>query len=125
MEVVVIQMSKYSKFCDMHNIQSGAPFELGGLDVAAEFPYDEAKDIISCAEAIQRIMRWIPNSVVWFDYSKSTPLLYIKRRSSMATFDVSLNENTAVQRLRIIPRYDLVLPGVVIKYEKQHKSNDQ
>jgi len=106
-------------------IQSGAPFDLGDLDVAAEFPYDEAKDI-SCAEAVQRILRWVPDAVVWFDYSKKTrPLLYIKRRSAMTTFDLSLNDASGVQNLRITPRHDLVLPGVIIKYERHHKSNDQ
>lgn len=83
-------------------------------------PLDECKDI-SCAEALQRILRWIPDIVTWWDYATSTPTLYIRRRSELTSYSLALGPT--ISELRIVPRNDLQLAGVILKYERTHHSS--
>lgn len=106
-------------------INQNAPISIGEIALDVTFPYDETKDI-SCAEAIQRLLRWSPDSIVWFDYSTQPyPTLHIKRRSDASQSDLYLNQNICIKSLQITPRNDLQSKSVVIKYEKIHHTNGQ
>jgi len=106
-------------------IGQGAPFTIGDISLDIAFPSDETKDI-SCAEAIQRLLRWSPDAIVWFDYrTLPLPTIHIKRRHQMVQTNLSLNEYSSIKSLKITPRYDLKSSAVVIKYEKLHQTNGQ
>lgn len=106
-------------------INQNAPIAIGEIAIDVTFPYDETKDI-SCAEAIQRLLRWSPDAVVWFDYSTTPhPTLHIKKRSQIDEANLYLHQNTSIKSLQITPRHDLQSKAVVIKYEKNHHINGQ
>lgn len=103
--------------------EQGAPFQIGsieGLDFT--FPFDEIKDI-SCAEAIQRILRWAPDSILWFDYKASPyPELHLSRKETMQERTLSIE---SLEHLQILPRHDLQVKAVVLKYEHTHSKGEE
>lgn len=108
-----------------YSLAQGAPITIGEIGVDVIFPYDETKDI-SCAEAIQRLLRWSPDAVVWFDYSVLPyPMINIKRREALKKSTIALDGNSGIKCMKITPRYDLQSRCVVIKYEKNHVLDGQ
>lgn len=105
-------------------IEQGAPLSIGDISLDVHFPSDETKDI-SCSEAIQRLLRWSPDSLLWFDYKTTPPTLHIKKRNEIPKSNLSLNHNSSIKSLKITPRHDLLSSAVVIKYEKLNQSNGQ
>lgn len=106
-------------------IQQGAPISIGEITLDTAFPSDETKDL-SCSEAIQRLLRWSPDAIVWFDYSTSPfPTVHMKHRKQLAQTRLFLNETSSIKSIKITPRYDLKSSAVVIKYEKLHSTNGQ
>jgi hypothetical protein len=95
------------------------PMEISPIDLDQTMPFDECKDL-SCAEAIQRVLRWIPDAVSWFDYSTPLPTLHVCRRSELAAVTFPLDDS--VDLISISPRYSLNLLGVAVKYERVHSS---
>ena len=90
-------------------------------------PWDEALDI-TCAEAIKRLLRWTPDAVAWFDFSDATqaPIFYCRPRHELTALTIAAAVPSAdqaetiptVKLLEATPRNDLLVPGVVIKYEQ-------
>jgi len=104
----------------------GAPLQAGTVELgAARPPYDEARDL-SCAECIQRLLRWFPDAVTWVDYgAPGGPALNVVRRAELGARSVAagIEGVDTVRRLEVTPREDLRRPAVVIKYEKTHQSD--
>lgn len=98
----------------------GIPIALADINLSQTMPFDECKDL-SCAEAIQRILRWIPDAVTRFDYVTPWPTLHIARRQETPSFTCAVD--STLHSLSISPRYDLLLQGVAIKYERVHSTN--
>lgn len=93
-----------------------APFQWeGGTIPDIQIPSDEVRDI-TCAEVLRKQLRWIPDAVTWFDYSVSPPMLRIARRAALNT--VSLGPKDAVSQQSLVPRYDLKVPSVCLKFER-------
>jgi len=100
----------------------------GSVSPDVKPPWDEALDI-TCAEAIKRMLRWTPDAVTWFDFSDATraPVFYCRTRAELAATtiaaavpaDEQLSTRCTVSMLDIAPRNDLVVPGVIIKYEQR------
>ncbi|HQU08714.1 MAG TPA: hypothetical protein PLV25_01995 [Opitutales bacterium] len=103
-------------------IAQGAPMALGQIDALGPLPWDESRDL-SCAEAIRRVLRWAPEAVLYFDYTTALPTLHIRLRAQMPARTVAIGPG--VRKLKITPRYDLVVPAVVLKYEKTHQAEGQ
>jgi hypothetical protein len=82
-------------------------------------PFDECKDL-SCGEVIRRLLRWVPDAVAYFDYTQAIPLLHVLRREQLpaVTFDVS-----DLSEFHLVPRHDLQVQAVVLKFEKTHKNS--
>lgn len=98
-------------------IEQGAPLQMGDIEVNVYFPFDETKDL-SCAEAIQRLLRWSPDAIACFDYTTPPlPTLHILRRKNLRPSPLPLS---GLQEISITPRYDLQTSAVVLKYEKHH-----
>jgi hypothetical protein len=103
-------------------VASGAQlaYDLGEGDLDFSFPYDECKDL-SCAEALQRVLRWVPDARIHFDYSATPPVLCLLRRGDAEKISIPLGP--ALRSLSITPRHDLRLAGVIIKYERSHSAD--
>lgn len=95
-------------------IAAGAPIALGTVDAGISLPYDEDRDL-KCADVIQRMLRWHPDWVAWFDYSTSLPTFYCRQASSLAAVNLAA---TDLASLQLNPRYDLKVPGVQVTFEK-------
>ncbi|MCW5557321.1 MAG: hypothetical protein KIT22_05750 [Verrucomicrobiae bacterium] len=91
-------------------------------DVAAALPitppFDEGLDL-TCGEVIRKVLRWVPDAITWWDYTTTPPTLNVGRRGALLAVDVSL-QGPPLASLSIIPRHDLLAPGVVLKYERTH-----
>lgn len=100
-------------------IQQGAPLQLGkfeGFDFF--FPCETVKDC-SCMEIIQKLLRWTPDAVCWFDYSTDKPTLNFSRQAFLKPITLSLHQLT---QFSLTPRNDLKLNGVVLKYEHSNSN---
>lgn len=104
-------------------ISCGAEFAVGTVDVDSAMLADEARDL-SCAQALARTLKWAPNSSVYFDYSADgLPVLNVRRRGTLETKTLSTAAGNVLSAT-VSPRNDLLVDGVSIKYESEHKIND-
>lgn len=100
-----------------------APFQWqGGTIPDIQIPSDEVRDI-TCAEVIRKQLRWLPDAVTWFDYSVKPPMLRIARRDDLQT--VALGSTDAFSQHALVPRHDLKVPSVCIKFERVDSLNGQ
>lgn len=96
---------------------AGANFQVGDFNFPQTLPLEECRDI-SCAEAIQRLLRWVPDATAYFDYGTVPATLRIRRHGELDVFPLAGTEDLA--SLSLTPRHDLQLQGVAIKYERNH-----
>ncbi len=102
-------------------INNHAPIALGSIKLEKfQIPFDEVKDI-SCAEAIRRLLRWIPDTITWFDYTQEVPKLHIARKAKLKKTSIDLTGKN-IKNIRITPR-NLSIPSVVLYYENLHRIN--
>jgi hypothetical protein len=104
-------------------IAAGATFtyQIGEEELQQAFPPDECRDL-SCAEAVQRILRWVPDARLWFDYTEEMPVLRITRRATAVATSFPIGDS--LRSLTIGARHDLQICGVVLKYERQHRNGE-
>ena len=95
-------------------IDAGAPIRIGTIEPALEIPFDEQQDV-TCAEVIRRMLRWAPDTTVWFDYSTTPPTFNCRRRADQEAATLAVTDCSDVQ---ITARDDLVVPSVFLKYEQ-------
>lgn len=96
-------------------IAAGAPLAIGTISVSGKvLPHDEQVDL-TCADAINRLLAWFPDTAVWVDYSQATPTIHMVRRASLTP--VSVATANLADKVSISPRYDAQVPGVRIIYE--------
>jgi hypothetical protein len=87
-----------------------------------DIPSEEVRDIM-CSEVILKQMRWMPDGVVWIDYSTAGtgagqyPTLHVARRASLAPASLPIAGGGATE-IAVNPRYDLLRPSVLIQYEQ-------
>jgi hypothetical protein len=99
----------------------GANLSLGDIDIEVYIPFDECKDL-SCADAIRRLLRWVPDTVCFIDYSYEVPAISFKRRAQLTSTMVDLLGGS-VEQFSMQPRYDLCVPAVVLKFETNNGIN--
>jgi hypothetical protein len=104
-------------------IARGAPFTVGGTFTGIEIPSMEFIDM-SCAEILRALIRWTPDVAVAWDYSPATPRIMFKRRGAQTAKSRSIvgppGAGTA-----ITARNDLLVPGVVLKFERVNSLNEK
>lgn len=101
-------------------VEHGAPFQLGKIEgFNFFFPCETIKDC-SCMEVIQKILRWTPDAVCWYDYATDKPALNFSRQKFLETSAISIHR---LNQFSLIPRNDLKLNAVVLKYE--HSNSDE
>ena len=93
-----------------------APFQWNPSEFPdALIPVDEVRDITS-AEALSKQLRWIPDAVTWWDYSTTPPTFHCQRRAALQV--TTMPAAAPITSIEITPRTDLVVPAVVLKYER-------
>ena len=99
-----------------------APFLIGTVTPTLIVPYFEVRDR-TCAQIIQHVMRYIPDTIGWFDHTTTPPTLNFDTRANLANktiqlYGTSLRVNgyktsgwnpTAMTKLQV--------PAVIAKYE--------
>jgi hypothetical protein len=90
------------------------------MDIGVSIPLDECKDL-SCADAIRRLLRWVPDVVSTVDYALDIAAISFLRRSQMKSTSISLE--SGIGELFLRPRYDLQVPAVVLKFETTNSAN--
>ena len=99
-------------------IGKGAPFTYSASELTALSavpPSDEQTDR-ACSEVVQTMLRWIPDTVAWFDYEPGIPVLHFTRRAAAAAVQLPTIGDT--ESIEIRDRSDLVQAGVIINYER-------
>ncbi|MDR0590797.1 MAG: hypothetical protein LBG09_03035 [Puniceicoccales bacterium] len=81
-------------------------------------PFDECKDL-SCGEVIRRLLRWVPDAVTYFDYTQAVPVFHVVRREQLSPLVLDVHD---LSEFYFVPRHDLRVQAVVLKFEKTHKS---
>lgn len=105
-------------------IGAGAPIAIGAIAVASVKPPADEQVDLTCANAIDRLLAWFPDTAVWFDYSGSgAPRINLKRRASLSALTLPVAQ--AAESVTATPRHDLVVPGVQIVYEITSSKNDK
>lgn len=105
-------------------IDSGAPIAIGTIDLDAQIPADEVQDL-TCSQVIQRMIRWAPDCVCYWTYPASTPTFHCRYRRNLTAATFALSAGSPNSEINITARPDLVLPAVVLKYERTDTVNNQ
>lgn len=97
-------------------VSAGAPIQHAFTQVSTvKLPADEQVDM-TCADAINRILAWFPDTAVWFSYAGvNAPAMCLQRRASLGS--LTLPVSGAAETVSATPRYDLQVPGVQIVFE--------
>lgn len=105
-------------------IASGAPIAYDLTDCpAVDFNIDEKRDI-TCGDAIRATLRWVPDAVVWWDYSTTLPTFKVARRTDLEDVTLDVSSGARIRQIQPIKkRFDLKRPAVVFRYEQQNAVN--
>lgn len=95
----------------------GASFAtLASLPAWAVPPVETVRDI-TCAEAVRRMLAYVPDAVGWWDYTTTLPTLNIQRRSALSAVTIDLDNANLVEVVEgLNPLNELKPRGVVIVF---------
>jgi hypothetical protein len=103
---------------------AGAPIDWNedDLDGLAMYPPENEVLDVTCAEALRICLRWAPDATTWWDYAGAgAPVLRIARHATATA--VSLAIPDTAERLSIVRRDDLAVPGIRLRYEKTNSAD--
>ena len=100
-------------------IGKGAPIAIGTIDGGIEMPKDNLQDA-TCAEVIQKSLRWTPDQTTWWDYSVDPPALQVRSRDNRTLLELDIADGDIAQVV-INPRRDLIITGVTLNYLRRHQ----
>jgi hypothetical protein len=98
-------------------IALGAPIAVGAFALTYNIPKLQLS-MMSCADVLAELMRWVPDCVGWWDYTgtgSGTPTFNLSRRPTMATQTLAVGISALVD-FDLTGRPDLVPSRVEIKY---------
>jgi hypothetical protein len=101
---------------------SGAPFQVNPAFMPdANVPFDEGRDM-TCGEVLKKMLRWLPDSVAWFDYTTvvdgtPVPTLNIRRRPDLTVRTINI-AGRPTGTVKMTPLYAQLRPAVVLKFEQ-------
>jgi hypothetical protein len=96
-------------------IAAGKPLAKGTVPTGVNAPTDEF-DTSTCMEVINRVLRWTPDVVMWWNYATNPATLNLTARSGLTPVSISLVEGTQVTASEITPRSDLQVSAVHLTY---------
>ena len=96
-------------------IALGAPIAVGTIATTFTIPKLQLS-MMTCADVLAELMRWVPDSIGWWDYSGSgTPTFNLSRRGGMSGATYTVGTSPMVD-FDLTGRPDLVPSRVEIKY---------
>lgn len=94
----------------------GLTIAAGTLPAARIVPPWTARDI-TCAAALESVLKWHPNAVTYFDYTTDTPTLHIVPSEQLPIYTIPLAASY-LQSLALNPRHDLQIKGVAVRFKR-------
>jgi hypothetical protein len=105
---------------DFAQTNCGLPVQCGTVDPVWNMPVFAVK-AISCAYALQLVMKPMPDMVTAMDYSTTPPTVHFRQRQNCTPVTLPFAGTDAQSRhhkqTQIKPRPDLQVPAVVIQYQ--------
>jgi len=99
-------------------ITLGCPLQLGSIDDTFDIPAISLPNM-SCADALSEVLRWVPDAVVWFDYSVATgtgyPSINVTRRIAATSHNLTAG-SAPVASANITPRLDLKVDQIKLLF---------
>ncbi len=102
-------------------VSCGVSCQVGTIDAGVEIPSYNVREI-TVAEVIRQMLRWTPDVVTWFDYTTSPPTFHARKLASLTSRTLTVGTD-AITGFSLVPRYDLALPAVVLKFKKINEVN--
>lgn len=87
-----------------------------GWDMGFGIPCDQRENV-TCWEAILCMLRWMPDRVLWCDYSSGSTVVRLKAASALPAATVAAAGGT-LGSVSATPRHDLALPGVNVYFRR-------
>jgi hypothetical protein len=102
-------------------IALGAPLLVGTIATTFTIPKLQLS-MMTCADVLAELMRWVPDSIGWFDYTGAgEPIFNLSRRSGMSAQTYAVGTAPLVD-FDLTGRPDLKPSQVVIKYTRRRLS---
>jgi hypothetical protein len=96
-------------------IALGAPIAVGTIATTFTIPKLQLS-MMTCADVLAELMRWVPDSIGWWDYSGSgTPTFNLSRRGSMTATTYTVGTSPMVD-FDLTGRPDLIPSRVEVKF---------
>ena len=98
-------------------VDAGAPWRVGTVEGDVTLPLDELRNV-TCAQAMRRVLRWLPDQVAWFDHASTpAPTFHCRARFNLPEVTLRVGEAplTAVRGITVRPPGHT--PAVVLHYE--------
>jgi len=99
-------------------ISCGVNCQLGTIDPAVNIVTYPCRDI-TVAEVLVQMLRWSPDCVSWFDYTTTPPTLNVRTLANLDSVTIT-PPTDKVRDLSLVPRYDLQLPAVILRFKTVH-----
>ncbi len=110
---------------DFARAECGIPVQYGDVDPVWNMPVMPCR-AVSCAEALQMVMKPMPDMVTKMDYATSPPTIHFKQRQNCTPVTLPYAGSQILgggagarhhKQTQIKPRPDLQVPAVVIQYQ--------
>jgi hypothetical protein len=95
-------------------IALGAPFQRGTVATFFDVPRITLNQC-TCAQALSELVRLVPDTLVWFDYSTSPPTFNVTRRG-VATVETLTLGTSPVESISIKPVWEMKVDQVRLPY---------
>lgn len=92
----------------------GAPIAFGTSGLGLTLPFDEDRDL-TCAQALERVLRYTPDMASWIDYTQTVPTIHFGEGAALPA--------VRIQSDSVTYRDDLVAPGLTIEIERVGSAN--
>lgn len=100
---------------------AGANIAPGTITAGETIPFDEVNDL-TCADAISRILSWVPSAVCWIDYSPATPTFNLALAGTVTPTAIDFDDGD-IGAINLSPRPDLQVSAVVLLYRSVNRAN--
>jgi len=92
----------------------GAPFQRGSVATFFDVPRITLNQC-SCAQALSELIRLVPDTMTYFDYSTTPPTMIVTRRST-ATVETLTVGTSPIESISIKPLWEMKVDQVVLDY---------
>jgi len=92
----------------------GAPFQRGSVATFFDVPRITLNQC-SCAQALSELIRLVPDTMTYFDYSTTPPTMIVTRRST-ATIETLTVGTSPIESISIKPLWEMKVDQVVLDY---------